>query len=295
MDSNLERSYQYCQHIARTQARNFYYSFTILPPEKKAAMCAVYAFMRYCDDLSDVESHTQSKQEQLTRWRMALDQAFEGEYSNSLILPAFHHVVHRYRIPKRFFHALIDGVEMDLTRTRYETFEELYSYCYRVASVVGLVCIHVWGFKDGEVAFIPAEACGIAFQLTNILRDVKEDAERGRIYLPLEDLRRFDYTEEDLLHGVRDRRFLDLMRFETARALEYYEKALPLIPLLDPDSRPAFLVMYRIYRGLLGEIEASGYDVFSQRARVPTWRKVGIVAQAWLGSRVPGAQGLLRV
>jgi phytoene synthase len=295
MDSNLQHSYQYCQHVARTQARNFYYSFTILPPEKKAAMCVVYAFMRNCDDLTDAEPRTQSKQEQLARWRAALDRAFEGEYGDSPILPAFHDVARRYRIPKRFFHALIDGVEMDLTRTRYETFEELYAYCYRVASVVGLVCIHIWGFEGGEAAYIPAEACGIAFQLTNILRDVKEDMVRGRIYLPLEDLHRFDYTEEDLLNGVTDRRFYNLMRFEVARAQEYYEKALPLFPLLAPDSRPTFLIMYRIYRGLLKEIEACGYDIFKQRARVPTWRKMGIVAQAWIGCRMPGAQGLLRM
>jgi len=305
MNSELARSYAYCQHVARTQAKNFYYSFTVLPPEKKAAMCAIYAFMRYSDDISDEAANETTKHALLAQWRAALDRAFEGDYGDSLILPAFHDTARKYAIPKRFFHDLIDGAEMDLTRTRYETFDDLYPYCYRVASVVGFVCVHIWGVQRKDEspkpppsiagAYAPAEACGIAFQLTNILRDVKEDAERNRIYLPLEDLRRFHYTEDDLLHGVVDSRFYDLMRFEATRARQYYEKALPLIPMIDPVSRPTFVIMYRIYRGLLDQIEAQGYNVFAIRARLSTARKVGIVAQAWLGSRLPGGERLLRV
>lgn len=287
LSDTLADSYAYCRHVAKTQAKNFYYSFTVLPPEKKAAMCAIYAFMRYSDDISDEAALETDKHDLLPQWRIALDRAFAGDYGSSRILPAFHDVVQRYDIPKRFFHDLIDGAEMDLTRTRYETFDDLYGYCYRVASVVGFVCIHVWGFSDGQEAYVPSEACGLAFQLTNILRDVKEDAQRGRIYLPLEDLRRFGYSEDDLLKGVTDQRFYDLMRFEVARARAYYEQALPLIPLLDPVSRPTFLIMYRIYRGLLDKIEAIDYNVFAMRARLSTPRKVGIVAQAWLGSRLP--------
>jgi phytoene synthase len=312
----LAQSYEHCRHVAKTQAKNFYYSFLVLPPEKRAAMCALYAFMRYSDDVSDDATLSSSKRDLLPRWRAALDRAFEGDYGGSPILPAFHDTVCRYAIPKRFFHDLIDGVEMDLTTTRYETFADLYRYCYRVASVVGFVCIHVWGFQEdagtrghgdagnnrqskilgpGVGAYLPAEACGIAFQLTNILRDLKEDGERGRIYLPQEDLRRFGYTEEELLRGAMNNRFLELMRFEAARAREYYEQALPLIPLLDPAGRPTFVIMYRIYRGLLEEIEAQGFHVFEARARLSTARKVGIVAQAWLGSHLPGGERLLRV
>jgi len=291
-DSNttlLTQSYSHCRHVARTQAKNFYYSFTVLPQEKRAEMCAVYAFMRYSDDVSDEAAVSKHKRCQLDRWRAALERAFEGDYGDSLILPAFHDTAAKHNIPKKFFDDLIDGVEIDLTKTRYETFEELYQYCYRVASVVGFVCIHVWGFSGGNAAYIPAEACGIGFQLTNILRDIKEDAERGRIYLPLEDLRRFDYTENDLLTCVTDSRFQALMRFECERAREFYQKALPLEPMIDPVSRPTFQIMYRIYRGLLEKIEAQDYDVFSQRARLSTPRKVGIVAQAWLGSRLQRA------
>jgi 15-cis-phytoene synthase len=295
MTELLERSYLHCKHVAKTQARNFYYSFTVLPPEKKAAMCAIYAFMRYSDDISDDAALSQDRRSLLPQWRSALDRAFDGDYGDSLILPAFHDTAKRHDIPKRFFHELIDGTEMDLTRTRYETFEELYDYCYHVASVVGFVCIHVWGFTGGEAAYVPSEACGIAFQLTNILRDVKEDAEKGRIYLPREDLERFGVREEDLLEGRPGEAFHELMRYEAARAREYYEQALPLVAMIDPVSRPTFVIMYRIYRGLLGRIEESGYRVFEERAKLSTAKKVGIVARAWLGSRIPGGESFLRV
>ena len=286
MDS-LARSYEYCRQVARTQARNFYYSFKVLPPEKQAAMCAIYAFMRFSDDLSDDDTADESRKARMSRWREALDRVFEGEYGDSLILPAFHDVTRRYEIPRRFFHELIDGTEMDLTTTRYETFDELYKYCYRVASVVGFVCIHVWGFEGGESAYAPAEACGIAFQLTNILRDVKEDAGRGRIYLPQEDLKRFGCREESLLAPHADSAFVRMMEFEVSRAREHYEKARPLIHLLSPDGKAAFTVMYRIYQGLLDRIQAGGYDVLRRRARLSSLRKVGIMAQVWTSHRLP--------
>lgn len=292
---SLDESYKYCDAVAKKEAKNFYHSFRLLPREKKAAMCAVYAFFRFSDDISDEAELTTSKHDLLSRWRDALAGAFEGDYGDSKILPAFHDTVKRHGVPKRVFDDLIDGTEMDLTKTRYETFEDLYKYCYLVASTVGLVCIRIWGFTGGEAALAPSEACGIAFQLTNILRDVKEDAERGRIYLPLEDLRRFDYSEDDLLRGVYDDRFHALMQFEAARARDYYQQALALPPLLNPVGRPSFVAMYRIYRGLLDRIEQQDYNVFAVRASLSTGRKFGIVAQAWLGSRLPGGSAFLRV
>jgi phytoene synthase len=291
---DLDESYRYCARVAKREAKNFYYSFTVLPPEKRAAMCAVYAFFRYSDDISDEATLTRSKHDLLPKWREALDRAFNGDYGDSKILPAFHDTVKRHGISKQIFHDLIDGTEMDLSTNRYETFEDLYRYCYRVASTVGFVCIHVWGFS-GDAALAPSEACGIAFQLTNILRDVKEDAERGRIYLPLEDLRRFNYSEDELLRGVYDERFHALMQFEAARARDYYEQALMLLPHLNPVGLPSFVAMYRIYRGLLDRIEQQDYNVFAGRASLSTPRKLGIIAKAWLGSRLPGGDALLRV
>jgi phytoene synthase len=287
MTPDLARSYAYCEQVAKTQAKNFYYSFLTLPPERKAAMCAIYAFMRYSDDVSDEAVADRTKAAQMQSWRAALDRAFEGDYGDSRILPAFHDVVQRYNIPARYFHDLIDGTEMDLTQNRYTTFAELHQYCYRVASVVGFVCIHIWGFDaaDGK-ALEYAEACGLAFQLTNILRDVKEDAERDRIYLPQEDLERFGVTEDDLKQGLVHERFQALMRFEADRAKAYYQQARPLLPLVHPAGRPTLTIMMKIYRGILDSIERNNYDVHSRRARVSTPKKLGIVAGAWLKSRL---------
>lgn len=287
----LAESYAYCEHVAKTQAKNFYYSFVTLPPERKAAMCAIYAFMRYSDDVSDEAAIDRSKAEKMREWRAALDRAFAGDYGDSLILPAFHDVVVRYQIPARYFHELIDGTEMDLTKNRYETYAELHQYCYRVASVVGFVCIHVWGFDPaGGKALEYAEACGLAFQLTNILRDVKEDAERDRIYLPQEDLRRFGVSEADLKAGAQTENFRALMRFEADRARAYYQQAQALLPLIHTPGRPTYTIMLKIYRGILDSIEKNGYDVHSRRARVSTPKKLGIVVGAWLGSKFTGSR-----
>lgn len=291
---DLNESFRYCRVMARREARNFYYSFMVLPPERRAALCAIYAFMRYSDDISDDEDSEAPRQERMTAWRRALDRAFEGDYGDSRILPAFHETAIRYRIPKRYFDELIDGAEMDLTPRRYETFDELYRYCYHVASVVGLVCIHVFGFSDPQAPAL-AEACGIGFQLTNILRDLPEDMERERVYLPQEDLRHFEYSESDLRAGRVDDRFRSLMRFEVERAERYYRESEPLIGLIDPASRPCLRAMRQIYHGILERIVTQEYDVFRSRARVPTWGKLGIAARAWLEARGVGRREPLSV
>jgi len=269
----LEASYAFCQRIARTRARNFYYSFLLLSREQREAMCAIYAFMRYCDDISEGEG---ASREGIERWRQDLDCALEGRFGSNLLWPAFHDTVQRYNIPHEYFYEMIDGVSSDLQPKQLQTFDELYRYCYQVASVVGLTIIHIFGFESPEALQL-AEKCGIAFQLTNILRDVREDRENGRIYLPEEDIRKFG---ADL--GVHDERFVKLMSFEAARARAYYDESRPLIALVHKRSRPSLWALIEIYRRLLTRIEGSNFNVLAKRIRVPTWEKLSILASAAL-------------
>ncbi len=275
---DLAGSYAYCEALARREAGNFYHAFRLLPRPERRAMCALYAYMRVTDDLSDDPGPVDEKRASLGAWRTQLERALGGEPSHALH-PALADTVRTYGIPAVYLHDVLDGVSMDLDRARYGTFTELYGYCYRVASAVGLACIHIWGF-DGEEAKGPAEAAGIALQLTNILRDLGEDAGRGRIYLPLEDLARFGYPEEALGRGERNEAFRALMRFEVDRARGYYEAARSLEPRLRPPGRAVFRVMTRTYRGLLEEIERRDYDVFSQRVRLGRWHKAWLAVQA---------------
>jgi 15-cis-phytoene synthase len=272
----LDASYAWCRHLTRKRARNFYYSFVLLCREQRDAMCAVYAFMRYCDDLSDEPGANRAA---LDQWRMALDEALAGRFGAHPVLPAFHDTVTRYRIPPRYFHEMIDGVASDLDPRRFETFEQLYRYCYQVASTAGLTTIHIFGFESAD-ALPLAEKCGIAFQLTNILRDIREDAERGRIYLPAEDLARFHVTEDDIRAGLRTPEFIDLMDFETARARQYYKESQPLVGLVDRRSRASLSALISIYSRLLDRIERSNYDVFSHRISLPAWEKCRIVMRS---------------
>lgn len=274
--TTVAESYAHCRAVARRRAKNFYYSFVLLSRAQRDAMCAIYAFMRACDDLSDEPG---AQRAALDRWRAALDEALAGRFDANPCWPAFHDAVRRYGIPARYFHEMIDGVTSDLEPRQPETFDELYGYCYRVASVVGLSIIHVFGF-DSEAAPGLAEKCGVAFQLTNILRDVREDAENGRVYLPAEDLRRFGVEREDLRAAKPSAAFLEMIRFEAARARRYYEEAAPLLGLIHPGSRRSLWALIEIYSRLLGRIERGGYDVLSTRVRLSTMEKVWIVARA---------------
>jgi len=237
-------------------------------------------FPRRTDDLGDSSKPAEARGEELAAWRRSLGSAFEGHY-DFLILPALVDTVARYAIPREYLFDAIAGVEMDQTECTYETFAELERYCYKVASVVGLACIHIWGFND-PAAIEPAAHLGVAFQLTNILRDLKEDVERGRVYLPQEDLRRFGYARGDLASGVRDCRFQALMQFEIARAEDFYERGAALEQYLARDSQAAFHAMVGIYRGVLEEIKRRDGDVFTSRVELGTWRKISIAAWSLL-------------
>lgn len=284
---SVEESYRYCQNIARDRAKNFYYSFLLLEKQQRDAMCAIYAFMRQCDDLSDEPvSQEKGKLEQSIRmWRVHLDRALRGDFPAELptdaIWPAFYDTVQRYKIPHRFFHEMIDGITSDIEPQQMQTFDELYRYCYHVASVVGLTVIHIFGFQSVR-ALLLAEKCGIAFQLTNILRDVREDAQAGRVYLPAEDLKRFNVSVDQLRSGKEDERFRELMRFEAARARESYTESAPLLELIDPKSRRSLWALREIYLRLLKKIERANYNVLSRRIAVSKPAKITLLLRAFL-------------
>ncbi len=284
MSVTLEESYRRCGEIARRTGKNFAYSFISLPAEKRRAMCAIYAFMRRSDDIADGAGNPALASAGLKQWRASVNAALADGKCDDPILPALVDTVQRYRIENRYFHELLDGTEMDQAVTRYETFDQLYRYCYHVASVVGLVVLPVFGFKDDAVK-VSGEACGIAFQLTNILRDVKEDAQLGRIYLPAEDRQRFGVSDADILDSNFTPGFVELMEFEVARAREFYVKAQPLLGLIDADSRSTLAVMIGIYGGILDKIEHTGYAVFDGRVRLSTGEKLWIVAKNWVKYR----------
>jgi phytoene synthase len=284
--ATVEESYAWCRQVARRRAKNFYYSFLLLSSEQRNAMCAVYAFMRYCDDLSDEPGATR---EPLQRWKGALTEALAGRFDAYPAWPAFHDAVNRFAIPHQYFYEMIEGVSSDLEPRRIATFDELYHYCYQVASVVGLAVIHIFGFESQEA--IPlAEKCGIAFQLTNILRDIAEDAGRERVYLPAEDLNRFAVAPEELGQIEKDgarrgENFSRLMQFEVDRARRYYAESAPLVGLIHPSSRPSMRALVGIYSGLLDRIEQVRYDVFSRRVSLSVLEKSWIVARAALAGR----------
>lgn len=275
---SLARSYAYCERLARREAGNFYHAFRILPKSQRRAMCALYAFLRISDDLTDEAGTIAQKRERLADWRNRTDRALIGDFCHDLH-PALHDIVRGYRIPRTYLDEALDGVAMDLNASSYATFDDLHRYCYRVASVVGLSCIHIWGYRD-ERAKTYAESAGIAFQLTNILRDLREDAERGRVYLPQEDLERFGYSQTQLQRGERNEQFRALMQFQVARARDYYDESVPLARYLPAPGRAIFQVMTRTYRGLLDAIERRDYDVFSSRVRLSAWRKLALAVQA---------------
>jgi phytoene synthase len=275
---NVDESYAWCIRVARSQAKNFYYSFLLLPGPQRRAMCAIYAFMRYCDDLSDDESIV-DRVAAIARWRTDLESALAGRAPGHPLWPAFIDSVTRYNIPRQYFFDMIEGVSSDLAPRRIRTFEELYDYCYHVASVVGLTIIHIFGFDDPRAPEL-AEKCGIAFQLTNILRDVREDAEKHRVYLPAEDLERFGVSPDTFQPAGA---FLRLMEFEAQRARGYYDESAPLVDLIDANSRSSLRALIGIYSRLLDRIVGSNYDVLARRIRVPTWEKLWVLASARLG------------
>ncbi|MBI1311832.1 phytoene/squalene synthase family protein [bacterium] len=325
MSDPLADSYAFCRKFARRTAKNFYYSFLGLPTDRFDAMCVLYSYMRICDDIGDDEQQASDiRLGQLLEWRIEsgvalgdpdfkrlsdIRQRHSKKHAERLaaspthfdiglrVLPALAEIAQKFAIPNDYILDVIQGVESDLMwdrwraspqigglRCRFESFNQLEAYCYRVAGVVGRCCIHIWGFKDPRALDLAVD-CGLAFQLTNILRDLAEDADNGRVYLPADELQRFDYSPQDIIRRTRDERFQKLMDFQVERAASYYDRASELFECLDPVGQPILAAMIRIYGGLLTEIEKRQFDVYSRRVSLPTWRKLLIAANAMLRRR----------
>ena len=278
-------AYEYCRRITREAAGNFYYAFVTLPRHRRRAMYAAYAYCRLCDDLSDDDLPIDEKTRRIQGIDALLEEARAGN-PDGPVFEAIAHAAAEYDIPYEDLTEVARGVEMDLTISRYETFEDLATYCYRVASVVGLISIQIMGYTDQRAREYAIDL-GLAMQITNILRDIREDAERGRIYIPQEDLRRFGYTEEDLLAGTVNDQFRSLMEFEVARAREYFERGKRLIKLLPVRTRAFPAVLGGLYGRVLDRIEARNYNVFEGRVGLSTREKVGLAVRLWIQSYIP--------
>ena len=292
----LVMAYSVCRGITRSAAKNFYYAFLVLPRRKREALCAVYAFMRRCDDIADDSILSLAERRQkLEAWLDALHCVQQGQPTDDPILLALTDAQRRYTIPAGLLDELAHGTAMDVEQleaaaqtsttpgltVEYKTFEDLRLYCYRVASVVGLVCIHVFGYRDPEAEPL-AERCGLAFQLTNIIRDVKEDASMGRVYLPEEDLVKFGLSASELMASPDPARFRPLLALEADRAREFYAAGEQLIPYVSEDSQPALWVLVTIYRRLLEKIAAKQYDVFAEKVSLSRWEKTRVLGKGFV-------------
>ncbi|MCH7736232.1 MAG: presqualene diphosphate synthase HpnD [Chloroflexi bacterium] len=285
MALDLESAYEACRTITRREAKNFYYAFLTLPAAKRRAIYAAYAFCRHCDDSVDEETSHDAKLKALAELQTDLDSSYSGGATGPVYV-ALADVARNYDIPKDYFKEVILGVESDLVKDRFQNFEELKIYCYRVASVVGLICLQIFGYEDDDAKEYAVDL-GLAMQLTNIIRDVREDFDMGRVYLPQDEMARFGYSEEDLRMGVRNEAFQDLMRFQSQRAREYFDRGFKLLPYLSRRSRACPAVLGALYSKVLDRIEASDYDVLESRVSLSKAEKIGITAKTWLGSMLP--------
>jgi phytoene synthase len=300
MSNEIESAYKYCESVTRTHAKSFYFAAKFLPKPKRRAVYPIYAFCRHVDDEIDEigeRGDESAAVRAVEKWKRQLEEVFENKKqtttdanesdcqklktkNQNLVFTAWKDLLKTYRIPKNLPLELMQGVLMDTQIKRYETFDELYIYCYRVASTVGLMSSEILGYSD-VIALRYAEALGVAMQLTNILRDVKEDAAMNRIYLPQEDLRKFEVSEQQIFSGDVNENFIELMKFQIARAREFYQMGEQGIRLLEKDSRFTVLLAARIYSRILDEIERQDYDVFARRASTTFSQKIFSLPKIW--------------
>lgn len=284
---SLRQAYLHCSIITKAHAKNFYYAFLPLPPARRRAIYAVYAFSRLCDDIADGPLPPEQKVKQLLDLADDLDDAYH-ERVLSPVFEALWDAAQRYSIPQKYFEEIIRGVEMDLRVQRYATFNDLYEYCYRVASVVGLICLQIFGYRDPRAKEYAIDL-GLAMQLTNIIRDVREDMERDRVYLPQDELARFGVTERHLIEGVVDDPFQALLAFQVQRAREYFQRGHRLLPYLPRLSRTCPAVLEAIYSRVLDQVEARGYNVFQDRISLSTSQKLALMVSTWAQTLLLGA------
>jgi len=305
MSDEIEKAYRYCESVTKLHAKSFYFAAKFLPKIKQRAVYPIYAFCRHVDDEIDEigEGDQAEAVRAVERWKQNLDFVFQEEEKRrrgeeeeknenqkpktkdqDLVFFAWKDLLKTYKIPRELPLELIQGVLMDTNIKRYETFDELYVYCYRVASTVGLMSSEILGYSD-KLALEFAEAMGIGMQLTNILRDVKEDAGMGRIYLPQEDLRRFNISEEQIFANEFDKNFAEMMEFQVARARRFYQKSEKGVALLEKDSRFTVLLAARIYAKILDEIEKQHYNVFIRRAHTTKRQKIFAIPNIWFRAR----------
>lgn len=292
--NQLTHAYAVCRGIARRAAKNFYYGFIVLPSEKRNALSAVYAFMRHADDIADEPGDPQQKRNKMNEWLEAAKAVFEGKPTDDPVLMALGDAQKKFKIPPELFEKLVYGTSLDLEIPSIpgepavvcQTFDDLKHYCYYVASVVGLVCIRIFGYEDSKAEFL-AEDCGLAFQLTNIIRDVKEDATMGRIYIPQEDLERANLSSASfspavLQNSAMAQQLRPALEYEADRARKYYQSAKWLMELIEEDSRAALWVLVEIYSRLLKKITERNYDVLTERVRLTTWEKLKVLSRGFL-------------
>ncbi len=292
----IEEAYRYCENITRRHAKSFYFAAKFLPKSKQKAVYPIYAFCRRVDDEIDEigDGNESDAMRAVEKWKQKLEEVFEGKRQKAKgknenedqfsVFIAWEDLLKTYKIPQNLPLELMQGILMDTQIKHYDTFDELYVYCYRVASTVGLMSSEILGYSD-KIALRYAEALGIAMQLTNILRDVKEDAAMGRIYLPQEDLRKFGVSEEEIFANEMSDNFIEMMKFQIGRARDFYRTGEKGIGLLEKDSRFTVLLASRIYARILDEIETQNYDVFTRRAHTTSSQKLFSIPKIWREAR----------
>ncbi len=280
---SVEESYSRAETVTRAAARNFFYTFRFLPPERRRSIFAVYAFSRRADDAVDAVEEQNLDEAEARRRLDQLEALLTSGDVDDPLAPALKDTIERFQIPLEPFRELLRGMRSDLVKNRYADFDELYEYCYRAASVVGLICIEIFGYRDSR-AIEPAVQLGIAMQLTNILRDVREDCERNRVYLPADEMRQFGCDERDLFALNPTQGFQDLMRFQVDRARYFFLEATPLFELVEPESRYCPVLLKRFYSRVLDHIEHRHFDVLTRRPSLSTLEKIVIAGATWIES-----------